>query len=230
MITWWLLLVIFGTMCIIPLYGGKPATIVYSFPPTIDSNQKNVALTFDDGPHAILTPLLLDRLNNTNAKVTFFVMGVKVVLHPDIVRRALKEGHEVANHVWDHPVLTKIPWQVARDQILRTSEAVFNVSGYTPKTMRPPYGNTNRGLNNRIYSETKLPVIMWSLDTLDWMRPNPKEIVKKILQKVKPGTVILCHDIHPGTIEAIPEIVQQLHEQGYSFKTVSEMIAIHYPQ
>lgn len=225
----WLLFILLA-FYIIPLYGGKPASIVYSFPAPTDPGQKNVALTFDDGPHAILTPLLLDRLNGTNAKVTFFVMGVKVVMHPDIVRRAIMEGHEVANHVWDHPVLTKIPWQDVKDQIMRTSEAVFNISGYTPKSMRPPYGNTNRGLNNRIYSETKLPVIMWSLDTLDWTRPKPVDIIKKIIQKVKPGTIILCHDIHPGTIEAIPEIVQQLQEKGYSFKTVSDMIALHFPQ
>lgn len=223
MITIFLFLIVLGNLLYL---HGKPSPILYSFPANPEVQQKYVALTFDDGPHGVLTPLLLDKLNVTNTKVTFFVMGIKVVIHPDIVKRAVQEGHEIGNHVWDHPVLTKIPWEQTYNQIEKTSSAVFNATGYTPKVMRPPYGNTNRGLNNRIYSETKLPVVMWSLDTLDWTRPAPKDILKKVISKVKPGTIILCHDIHPGTIETIPRIVEQLSQQGYVFKTISQLIEL----
>lgn len=192
----------------------------------MNSDQKYVALTFDNGPHGVLTPRLLDVLKVKKAKVTFFVMGIKAELHPDIIKRAVEEGHEVANHVWDHPVLSKISFEKVHDQISRTNTAIKTAIGKLPTTMRPPYGNTNKKLNNYLTGTEKLDVIMWSLDTNDWKRPTSKEIVKRVVDKVKPGTVVLCHDIHPGTIEAMPELVDTLHAQGYTFLTVTEMIAM----
>jgi peptidoglycan-N-acetylglucosamine deacetylase len=188
--------------------------------------QKTVAITFDDGPHGTLTPRLLDILKAKNVKVTFFVMGVKVAMHPDIVKRAHDEGHEIANHVWDHPVLSKIPRDVVHDQIVRTSSAIEKATQVVPKVMRPPYGNTNKGLNEFIFKNEKLRVIMWTLDTLDWQRPAPKDIIKKAVEKSKPGTIILCHDIHPGTIEAMPDLIDGLREAGFAFATSSELIAM----
>lgn len=186
---------------------------------------KFIALTFDDGPHQILTPRLLDILKDKAAKATFFVMGVKAVLHPTILTRMHVEGHEVANHVWDHPVLTKISYEKVHDQLARTNDAIKIATNSVPKVMRPPYGNTNAKLNKYISKEEKLPVIMWSLDTRDWMRPSPDEIVSRVVKKAKSGDIILCHDIHPGTIEAIPRIIDEMHKQGYIFVTVSELIA-----
>ncbi len=90
--------------------------------------------------------------------------------------------------------------------------------------MRPPYGNTNPKLNQHIAKNENLSVIIWSLDTFDWKRPPPAQIVKETVQRIKPGAVILCHDIHPGTIEAIPVLIDDLKKQGYSFKTVTQMI------
>lgn len=192
--------------------------------------EKHVALTFDDGPHAILTPRLLDALvdlkkkKKIEAHITFFVMGVKAVMHPEIIKRAVDEGHEVANHLWNHPVMSQIPWEDMKSQLFYTSEAIHNATGKYPTVMRPPYGKTTNPINNRILKELHLPVILWSLDTLDWQRPSVDLIVKKAVQKTKPGTIILCHDIHPNTVEAIPLIIEQLSEQGYVFRTVTEMI------
>lgn len=197
---------------------------VYSF----DESKvgKTIALTFDDGPHGTLTPRLLDVLKAKKVKATFFVMGVKVIMHPDILKRALAEGHEIANHVWDHPVLSKIPRDQVYDQIERTNKAIQDATSFTPKVMRPPYGNTNRGLNNFIFNKEKLKVIMWSYDTLDWKRPAPSEIVSKTVPNIKGGTVILCHDIHPGTIEAMPDLVDKLLAAGFTFATVTELVAL----
>lgn len=91
--------------------------------------------------------------------------------------------------------------------------------------MRPPYGNTNPKLNEHIVQNENMSVIIWSLDTLDWKRPPSSQIVKETVRRIKPGAVILCHDIHPGTIEAIPILIDELTKLGYVFKTVSEMIA-----
>ncbi len=222
---WFVILAIFLLYLGITAYGSYQIQANY-FIKSINKGKKSVALTFDDGPHGVLTPRLLDVLKAKKAKVTFFVMGIKADLHPDILKRAVDEGHEVANHVWDHPVLSKISFEQVHDQISRTNTAIKNAVGKLPTTMRPPYGNTNKKLNNYLTGTEKLDVIMWSLDTNDWKRPSSKEIVKRVVDKVKPGTVVLCHDIHPGTIEAMPELVDTLHAQGYTFLTVTEMVAM----
>lgn len=146
-------------------------------------------------------------------------------MHPSILDRMAKEGHEVANHVWNHPVLSKLPFEEVHNQIVRTNDAIQKATSQPPKVMRPPYGNTNNKLNQYLTKKEKLPVIMWSLDTLDWKRPAPDEIVSRVVKHVKPGDIILCHDIHPGTVEAIPKIVDALIAQGYKFVTVSELLS-----
>lgn len=166
-----------------------------------EEGKNNIALTFDDGPHATLTPLLLDALKEKDAKATFFVMGVKVLKHRTVLERAVAEGHEIANHVWNHPVLTSITFDSVYDQLLRTNDAIKSVLNIVPTTMRPPYGNTNAKLNSYIQEKGNMSVIMWSLDTLDWKRPDPKKIVDLAVKRVKTGDIILCHDIHPGTIK-----------------------------
>jgi peptidoglycan/xylan/chitin deacetylase (PgdA/CDA1 family) len=216
------LFMVSGYLCLLNLAFGVEQSTIYSFKQNAD--QKNVALTFDDGPHGTLTPKLLDILKEKQAKVTFFVMGIKAELHPEILKRATSEGHEIANHVWDHPVLSKLTHDKVRDQISRTNTAIKDAIGKLPTTMRPPYGNTNKKLNEYLTNTEKLDVIMWSLDTNDWKRPSSKEIVKRVMDKVKPGTVILCHDIHPGTIEAMPALIEALTQQGYSLRTVTELV------
>lgn len=203
-------------------YCDGAADVYYSIDQKADA--KNIALTFDDGPHGILTPRLLDILKEQEAKATFFVMGVKVVLHPQIVLRAHNEGHEIANHVWDHPVLTKITHEKLHQQISTTNDAIYKALNVTPTVMRPPYGNSNKNLNGHIAKQENLTVIMWSHDTNDWRRPPYKNIFKEALQVMKPGTVLLCHDIHPGTIKAMPAFIKEAKKNGYNFLTVSKMI------
>ena len=215
------------------LVAGQDASF-YSF--RTEAHQKYAALTFDDGPHKILTPRLIQSVaalkssHNITARMTFFVMGVKVEMHPEILRSALAHGHEVANHVYNHPVLTQIPWDELKNQLLYTSDAIFNATGSKPSVMRPPYGKTNKGLNNRINKETRMPAILWSLDTLDWKRPSVDDIVNLVVKRVKSGSIILCHDIHPNTVLAIPIVIRKLSEMGYEFKTVSQMIRLFSPK
>jgi len=190
----------------------------------LGKDEKLVALTFDDGPHQQLTPRLLDVLKAKNAKATFYVMGVKAGLHPDILARAVSEGHDVANHVWDHPVLTKISREEVHEQIDSTSKAIAKATHITPVSMRPPYGNTNARLNDFISSTENMAVVMWSLDTLDWKHPSPQELISKAMKRVKAGDVLLCHDIHAGTIEAIPGLIDQLQAAGYTLVPVSLLL------
>lgn len=129
------------------------------------------------------------------------------------------------HHSWNHPVISKISHEDLHTQLTSTTDAIIRASGKAPAVMRPPYGNTNPRLNEHIQKNEKLEVIIWSLDTLDWQRPAPDKIVKETVARIKPGAVILCHDIHPGTLEAIPVLIDELKKIGYTFKTVSEMIA-----
>jgi peptidoglycan-N-acetylglucosamine deacetylase len=193
---------------------------------SVNTNEKVIALTFDDGPHQILTPRLLDILKEKNAYATFFVMGVKVKIHPEIVLRAHQEGHEVANHAFDHPVLAKLNSTMISYQIRRTNDLIYNATSFTPVIMRPPYGNTNPKVNEYMLRSEKLMTIIWSLDTLDWRRPKSEQIVEKVLQRAKPGDIILCHDIHPGTIQAIGPMIDAMQKKGYQFVTVSKLFAM----
>lgn len=206
---------------------NKNKHAIYSIPGTelVHPPKGFVALTFDDGPHQILTPRLLDILKVKNVSATFFVMGIKVNMHPDIIKRQYEEGHEIGNHVWNHPVLSRLKYEDVTYQLQITNSAILNATkDYVPKVMRVPYGNSNPKLNDFIRRSENLTSIMWSLDTNDWKRPKPQEIVSKTLQRIKSGDIILCHDIHPGTIEAMPFLIDGLLEQGYMLVTVSKLI------
>ena len=185
-----------------------------------------IAMTFDDGPSAVLTPRLLDILKQRNIKATFFVLGQLVQEHPEIVARAIAEGHEVANHSWDHKALNKLGEGGLQHELADTSAEITKATGKPVTLMRPPYGATNPRLNRAIEKEYGMKVILWSVDPFDWKRPGPQVVSQRILAGAKPGAIILSHDIHPGTIEAMPATLDALQAKGYKFVTVSELLTM----
>jgi peptidoglycan/xylan/chitin deacetylase (PgdA/CDA1 family) len=185
-----------------------------------------IAMTFDDGPSAVLTPRLLDILKQRNIKATFFVLGQLAQEHPEIISRALAEGHEIANHSWDHKALNKLGEGGLQHELADTSATITKTTGKPVTLMRPPYGATNPRLNKAIEKEYGMKVILWSVDPLDWKRPGPQVITQRILAGTQPGSIILAHDIHPGTIEAMPSTFDALLAKGYKFVTVSELLAM----
>jgi peptidoglycan/xylan/chitin deacetylase (PgdA/CDA1 family) len=188
-----------------------------------------IAMTFDDGPSAQLTPKLLDMLKERGIKATFFVVGRNVEEYPDIVRRMANEGHEVANHSWSHPALTKLGAESFRKQIENTNEAIAKATGKRPVLMRPPYGATSALLNRRLSEQFGLKVILWSVDPLDWKYRNSNRVYSSIIQNTRPGSIILTHDIHATTVAAMPATLDTLLSKGYKFVTVSELIAMEVP-
>lgn len=205
----------------LPSSGGEK-TYVTSVP--VDGPY--IAMTFDDGPSGVLTPRLLDILKQRNIKVTFFVLGQLVKEHPEIVQRAVAEGHEIANHSWDHKALNKLPEGGLKHELTDTSEEITRATGKPVTLMRPPYGATNPRLSRAIEKEYGMKVILWSVDPFDWKRPGPQVVSQRILAGAKPGAIILSHDIHPGTIEAMPATLDALQAKGYKFVTVSELLAM----
>ena len=184
-----------------------------------------IAMSFDDGPSATLTPRLLDLLKQRGIKVTFFVIGQNVEHAPEIVARAAAEGHEIGNHTWDHPALTKLSDARVQEEINKTSEAIFKATGKKPVLLRPPYGAMNPRVH-RLVEQDGMKVVLWSVDPNDWKRPGSAVVECRILAGAKPGAIILSHDIHPGTIEAMPSTLDALLAKGYKFVTVSELIAM----
>jgi peptidoglycan/xylan/chitin deacetylase (PgdA/CDA1 family) len=189
----------------------------------------SIAITFDDGPHPNLTPRLLDMLKERGIKATFFVVGRNVEEYPAIVARMAAEGHEVANHSWSHPSLTKLGFESFRKQIENTNDAIAKATGKRPVLMRPPYGATSVGLNKRLNEQFGLKVILWSVDPRDWKYRNSNRVYNWIIQNTRPGSIIVAHDIHGTTVAAMPATLDALLAKGYKFATVSELIAMEVP-
>lgn len=189
-----------------------------------------IAMTFDDGPAPGQTDRLLDMLKARNIRATFFVLGQNVAASPEIIRRMAADGHEIGNHSWDHKAFTKLGTESVASQINRTNGAIVQAGAPAPKIMRMPYGATNSSLNRRMNEEFGQKVIMWSLDPLDWKYRNSARVTKEILQNVRSGSIVLAHDIHATTINAMPGTLDGLIEKGFQFVTVSELIAMDRPE
>jgi len=196
---------------------------------SVNTSRKIVALTFDDGPHGKLTPQLLDLLKRENVRATFFVLGSLVAANPQIVQRMATEGHEVANHTWDHPRLPSLSAEKLEHQIRDTTEIIEKNTGSKVTIMRPTYGLYNEGVKNKLLNDFGLDMILWSVDPNDWKKPGADAVARRLVNGAHPGAILLAHDIHPGTIAAMPQTIAQLKAKGYTFATVSELIAMDEP-
>ena len=185
-----------------------------------EKNKKVVALTFDDGPDGNTTPQALDILAKYKIKATFFVQGKNIAGNEAILKRMQSEGHEVGNHSWNHPILTKLSLEDAKKQLTDTEDAITKVLGKSSKLMRPPYGAISDDIRNSL----DLSFIMWDVDSLDWKSKNEAAILTEIQHQTSDGSIILMHDIHQPSVNSLPKVIEYLQEQGYSFVTVSELL------
>lgn len=188
-----------------------------------------VALTFDDGPHPKNTPRLLDMLRARNIKATFYVIGRSVDLYPQVVRRTVAEGHEMGNHTHTHRLLSKLSDSEVRSELSRCRDAVQRAAGVSMRTMRPPYGGLTQRQRAMVHEEFGYPTILWSVDPLDWKRPGPSVVTSRILAGTSAGGIILAHDLHSQTVDAMPATLDGLLRRGFRFVTVSQLIAMQTP-
>jgi peptidoglycan-N-acetylglucosamine deacetylase len=203
----------------IELTQGGPSTIT-----RVPTSQPLIAMTFDDGPHASLTPQLLDILAARNIRATFFVLGNRVNMYPRLTQRIAAEGHEIGNHSWSHPRLTSLGNEGLMRELDNTSMAIQEAVGRPPVTMRPPYGLLSQRQRNMIQETRYLPTILWSIDPQDWRRPGSSVIANRIVGAAHTGAVILAHDIIGSTVRAMPAALDGLIARGYRFVTVSELV------
>ena len=186
-----------------------------------------VALTFDDGPSAY-TDMILDILEEVGGRATFCVLGNRVHHHPDTLIRAVEMGSEIVGHSWDHRNFTRLGVSGISAQITQTTAAIEAIIGHTPPPLiRAPYGQVNNTAVN-VARDLGYSILHWSVDPKDWQNRDTESIYEVIMDMVMDGSIILLHDIHPTTAEAMLTIIPRLVEKGFQLVTASELIAYHY--
>ncbi|MBM7502643.1 polysaccharide deacetylase family protein [Agromyces aurantiacus] len=174
-----------------------------------------VSISFDDGPSS-LTPGLLDVLDRERAPATFYVLGPAVNSSPDVARRIVDSGHAIGDHTWRHADLTKLPDDQVRREVSRTQAAIDAATGAPATSLRPPYGASDE----RVRKLVGLPVVVWDVDTRDWEEPGVDTVVQRAVGESRPGSVVLMHDTHEPTVEAVPAVVDGLRARGFTLATV----------
>ena len=181
-----------------------------------------VALTFDDGPNASSTPILLDGLKERKVRATFFLIGENVEKDENekIVKRMYEEGHLIGNHTYTHCNLSKLETGEAKKELEQTDTVIEKITGKQPAFARAPYGELP------VDSEQDLSrmYIGWTVDPLDWMTEDAGAVVKTVVEEINPGDIILLHDCYPSSVQAAIRIVDLLQGKGYEFVTVDHLI------
>lgn len=188
----------------------------------INTNKPEIAITFDDGPHAN-TPAILDLLKAYNAKATFFVIGENAQNNPEILQRIAHEGHQIGNHTYTHSKLfpaLKVSEMI--EDIAKASIVIKKIIGKQPDTFRPPFGITNPSVTKAVKG-LHLSVIGWSVRSLDTKIKNPEKVIRRIIKKTKPGSIILLHDYTSHSPEILEQILIHYSKMNYEFLTVKEL-------
>ncbi|MBB6175638.1 polysaccharide deacetylase family sporulation protein PdaB [Anoxybacillus tengchongensis] len=198
----------------------------------VPTDEKMVAITFDDGPDMLYTPDILTILKQYDAKATFFVVGFRAEKYADIIKRQMDEGHEIANHTYKHLDFRGKSKQTIEEEIKKSEDVIYQITGKRPTLFRPPLGYYNKRIID-IAKQRGYTVVMWSKhqDTYDWQNPGTSRIVRRVISHIQPGQIILFHDHGSGsrkqTVQALKEILPILKEKGYTFVTVSELLKHH---
>ena len=193
---------------------------------SIDPSKPMVALTFDDGPSQH-TDRLLDILATHGGKATFFLVGGNVDYRPDTVKRITADGHEIGGHSIDHKQLTRLSSDEVMRQLSSPRERMYAITGTDSYLVRPPYGAYNDEVK-RIAAGLGIVFVNWSVDTLDWKYRNAETVHKKIMNSAYDGAIILCHDIHKTTVDAMETVIPALIAKGYQLVTVSDLLSINH--
>lgn len=181
--------------------------------------KKLIAFTFDDGPSSSHTNRLLNELDKYNARVTFFVVGSRVDKNKETLLKAYKQGNQIGNHSYSHKNLTKLSEKDLNKEIGETNKKIENVTGEKATLLRPPYGS----FNDKVKKLSKMNIIMWNIDTLDWKYRDKEKIANNILKNASDGAIVLLHDLYDTSIDGALIAMKKLEKEGYAFVTIDEM-------
>lgn len=194
-------------------------------------NEKIIALTFDDGPDDVYTPAVLDVLKEKQVRATFFLIGNRVEQYPEVTRRIIEEGHLIGNHTFTHPNTGKPLGEQLRNELERTEKALA-AFGVSPSYLfRPPYGALTAPAAVEV-ANMGYRLALWSIDSLDWRGLSKEEVLNNVVPHIAPGRVILQHSAGgpgedlSGSVQALPEIIDYLRQQGYTFVTMDQMFPL----
>jgi len=198
------------------------------------SDERDIALTFDDGPTAEYTPQVLQILEHYGVKGTFFLVGYNVERHPEIAKQIVEQGNQIGNHSWSHsnflPYL--LPYQIA-DDYRKSEKAIYDATGVTPRFYRAPHGKVTPWMRWVLHKEG-LMMIGWTFSPGDWRNPGTEEIINRVVNSARPGSIILLHDgldhnqnpDRSQLIQALPAIIERLQGQGYHFVTIAQLLGM----
>lgn len=179
-----------------------------------------IAFTFDDGPHPVWTRKLLDGLKERGIKATFFVIGENAEKYPELIQRMVEEGNQVGNHTYSHVQLTGCAENTAVEEIQKTQDVIYGNTGFYPQYIRPPFGSWNSSLQEK----TNLEAVLWDVDPYDWKTRNADQVVSRIINQTKDGSIILLHDIYETSVDAALRAADVFLEKGYRFCTIDEIM------
>ena len=192
----------------------------------IKTDQKVIAITFDDGPHPKNTPRLLKMLKERNIRATFYVVGDMISSYPQVLKQTAEEGHEIGNHTVTHATLSRLSTSSLRKELANAHRQIVEITGIAPRTMRPPGGAIKSAQKDYMMKEFGYPTILWSVDPEDWKKPGVSVVASRLVKGASPGGILLVHDLHSSTVDAMPSALDQLLAQGYRFVTLTELIAM----
>jgi peptidoglycan/xylan/chitin deacetylase (PgdA/CDA1 family) len=191
------------------------------------TDQKAIALTFDDGP-SDYTPAVLRILGANHVPGTFFEIGKNMAGHEDVMRQIIASGDEIGDHTWHHIKLTTIPLATARTELLRTQADIKRITGFQTCLYRPPNGVYNKAIKS-LGQQLGLLAILWTVDPKDFTMPGTNAIYTALVNGAKPGAILLMHDgggNRSQTVTALPHVIATLKARGYTFDTVSQLLAL----
>jgi peptidoglycan-N-acetylglucosamine deacetylase len=198
----------------------------------VNTSEKTIALTYDDGPNPPYTHELLDVLSRHQVKATFCVLGKQVEQYPETLKSIVAEGHEVVNHSYSHPQMIWKSPAFIRSEIQKTDRLLHELGVKGDINFRPPFGMKFL-LLPYVLNRLKKVSVLWNIDAKDFQTSNPHTIVDTVLSQVVPGSIVLLHDAlddlkgdRSGTILATEILIEKLRSQGYQFKTVTELLAL----
>ncbi len=213
-----ILLLFLALMCLIGYFNQQ--SVAVSGNTVRSTDERKIALTFDDGPHPYYTEQLLKGLKERNVKATFFIIGKNAEDYPEIVKQIYEDGHLIGNHTYNHTQLTSQNEESFKEEIVKTNEIIKGITGEDTIYVRPPYGSWNKEFEK----ELNLFPVLWNIDPLDWCSSDVSCIVNTVCGKAKENGIILMHDQYKTTVTAALKIVDELTEEGYEFVTVDELL------
>lgn len=199
-------------------------TLIHQVPTT----RKAIAITFDDGPNPVYTPQVMEIFRKAQGKATFFMIGSQIEKHPEVVCAVHAEGHEIGNHSFTHPALTKLQRLEVKGELVQTEALIEQLTGVKPRAFRPPYFDRNEMVGS-VSEELRYHMIgAMNTETNDWALPGVAHILEKTRSEVKPGNILIFHDgfdDRSQTIEALSILVPELIADGYELITISDLIS-----